>query len=143
MVNFLIKRGLKQQLLILNNDSNDRDTIEYLKNIDIKIIHNKNNGPHINEQCNKHIYDQLPQKFILTDPDLELNNDLPIDFINTLSEISEQYQCSNVGFALDLSDKELFLEGVYCGGVNIYNWEKNFWNNKIILCSDRYNIWIA
>jgi hypothetical protein len=39
-----------------------------------------NNGPWINETTNIHIYNDLPDQFIITDPDLQFNKNLPLNF---------------------------------------------------------------
>lgn len=60
----------------------------------------------VNKTSNVDLYNYLPEKFILTDPDLEFNENLPSNFIDILVDISENYQCYKVGFALDISDSE-------------------------------------
>ena len=70
-----------KNIIILNNSSTCVDTIEFLKTVDVKVINNNNNGPWINSYTNAHIYNTLPDKFILTDPDLELNENIPSNFV--------------------------------------------------------------
>ena len=121
-------------IIILNNNSNDKETINYLNSIRYKyrIINNKSNsGPWISKEKNKHIYDILPSKFILTDPDLEFNINLPSNFIDILDNLSEKYKCEKIGFALDISDYKNFIPGNYVGQKSIFDWEKQFWTNQI------------
>ena len=48
---------------ILNNNSNEIKTIEYLKNTYVNVIHNKeNNGPWIDQYRNVNIYNSMPDK---------------------------------------------------------------------------------
>lgn len=66
---------------------------------------NENLGPRYFYQ-NKEIYDSLPEYFIVTDPDLEFNKDLPDNFVQDLIDISEEYKIGKVGFALSIADTE-------------------------------------
>jgi FkbM family methyltransferase len=121
-----------KNIQILNNKSTCLDTINFLKNIDVKVINNfDNNGPWISSNNNKHIYDGLPNKFILTDPDLKLNENFPSNFIEILSNLSDKYGTSKIGCALKISDYENFYKDNYVGNFSIYDWEKQFWINKI------------
>jgi FkbM family methyltransferase len=77
------------------------------------------------------IWAELPEYFIITDPDLELNKNLPDNFIDDLLFLSNHYKASRVGFSLDISDNENMYKGIYFGNVyTIYDWEKRFWVNK-------------
>ncbi len=117
---------------ILDNCSNCEDTINYLKNVPCKVIYNsENKGPWISPEINRHIYDSLPENFILTDPDLEFHPNLPSNFIEVMVSLSEKYGCSKIGFALDISDFDKMFETSYNAGKTIYDWEKQFWDHKI------------
>jgi FkbM family methyltransferase len=128
-----INKEYYKNIQILNNNSTCLNTLNFLNNVDVKVINNStNNGPWISNNNNKHIYDILPDKFILTDPDLKLNENIPVNFIEILSELSDKYRTSKIGFALDISDFEKFYkESIYCQSKSIYEWEKQFWTNKI------------
>ena len=115
---------------IMNNASTDPATIEYLEHVQVKVIENENNGPRISDTNNKHIYDTLPDKFILTDADLEFNKDLPMNFIEHLVSISDVYNCSKVGFALRIDDFADMYQGIYFNGKTIYDWELPYWWQK-------------
>lgn len=129
-------------IIILNNCSTCIDTIEYIKNIKCKIINNnENNGPRISPFNNQEIYNNLPDKFILTDPDLNFNDNLPIDFIDILINLSDKYNCHKIGFALDISDFDKMFQNKYYDNMNIYDWEKQFWQNKIN--DDNYELYYA
>jgi hypothetical protein len=70
-------------IVILDNSSNCINTINYLKNVDCNVIYNsENNGPRISQIDNPNIYNSLPDKFIITDPDLEFNQKLMLS-LNT------------------------------------------------------------
>ena len=115
----------------MNNSSTCLDTINYLNTTNVKIINNHNNGPWVSNNKNTHIYDSLPDKYILTDADLELNENIPTNFIEILSELSDKYNTSKIGFALDISDFDKMFQNKYFQNMDIYDWEKKFWQNKI------------
>ena len=125
-----INKKYYDNIIIMNNASTCLDTIEFLKNTDVTIIENENNGPWISPLKNTHIYDALPDKYVLTDPDLQFNENLPSNFIEILSELSDKYEAGKVGFALDISDYDKMYPGVYAYGKTIYDWEIAFWENR-------------
>ena len=120
-----------KNIQIVNNSSTCIDTIIFLKNVDVKVINTANNGPWITSTQNKHIYDTLPDKYIVTDPDLEFNKNIPSNFIEILSTLSDKYGIFKIGFALDLSDFEKMYPNSYYGNINIYDWEKKLWDHKM------------
>ena len=137
-----INKEYYKNIQILNNQSTCLDTINFLNNVDVKVIHNNaNNIPRITNESNSHIYHTLPDKFILTDPDLKLNENIPINFIEILAKLSDKYQVGKVGFALDISDHEKMYKLIYYNNVDIYNWEKVFWEKKINDCD--YDLYYA
>lgn len=146
MVNQLIRvnKNLSQNIMILDNKSTCEETINYLKSIEQRVIWNsENNGPWISLEKNKRIYDQMPKKFILTDPDLELNPNLPKNFVEILVNLSEQFRCERIGFALDISDSDKMFQTEYCGGLTIYDWESQFWRNKMRNTGTPYELYEA
>ncbi|TCZ63043.1 glycosyltransferase family protein [Roseicella aquatilis] len=52
----------------------------------------------------------LPRHFCLTDPDLELNPELPADFPATLLRVTQQFSVGKAGFALSLDDAHLMVD---------------------------------
>jgi FkbM family methyltransferase len=148
-VNNTLKQILKinkeyyRNIQILNNKSTCLNTINFLNNVDVKVIHNSgNNGPWITPYNNKDVYDSLPNKFILTDPDLQLNENIPSNFIEILSVLSDKYETGKIGFALNISDFEQFYkDNNYFNNLSIYDWEKRFWQNKIH--DDNYELYNA
>lgn len=115
-----------EYIQILDNCSTCIDTINYLKNVNCKVIYNKTNaGPWLDSERNSHIYNDLPDKFILTDPDLEFNKNLPKNFIEILIKLSYKYNCDRIGFAIDISDSDEYFDTHY------YKFEKQYWVMKI------------
>ena len=133
-------------ILIMNNMSTCNKTIEYLKNTKCKVINNNYNHPRIWQDTNKDIYDNLPDIFITTDPDLEINKNLPSNFIEILTELSETYSSGKVGFAIEINDNEnIYDYDSYMNniGLTIFNHEIQFWQNRIQNESyELYNAWI-
>jgi FkbM family methyltransferase len=134
IINQLIKinNAYTQSIIIIDNNSDNHDTIQFLQNTKIQIIHNpENNGPWIVSWCNEHIYDILPDKFILTDPDLEFDENIPANFIEIMVSLSDKYQCSKLGLALKIDDFNEMYNGVYVNNKTIYEHETEFWVNRI------------
>jgi hypothetical protein len=127
-----INRNLEKHIIILDNKSTCTDTLYFLKSVGQLVLYNRENkGPWITKENNREIYDLLPDKFILTDPDLEFNSKMPKNFIDILVELSEKYKCEKVGFALDIDDFDKMFTSIYCDGRNIKEWESQWWINKI------------
>jgi hypothetical protein len=122
-----------KDIIILNNASTCIDTIEYLKNVKVTVYNNPRNlGPWITWDNNNHIYNVLPDKFILTDPDLKLNKNIPSNFVEILATLSDKYKTTKIGFALDISDHDKFHTTTsYMANLTICEWEKQFWENRI------------
>ncbi len=136
-----INKKYYDNTIILNNSSTCLDTIEFLKNTDVTIIENANNGPWVSPVKNAHIYDSLPDKYVLTDPDLQFNENLPNNFIEILSELSNKYKAGKVGFALDIADHDQMYEGIYAYGKSIFDWEIQFWESP--LYDSNYEIYVG
>ncbi len=128
-----INPNLLNTVIILNNSSTDFKTQKYLKNLSgIKIINNPNNGPWINNNKNVHIYRILPEKYIITDPDLEFNENLPKNFIEILSNLSDQYRVTRIGFAIKIDDfNKMYQDSDYLFGLNIFQWENQNYQNRL------------
>lgn len=124
-----VNSDLKQNLYIMNNSSDDPETVDFLNlcpaRYDIKILHCENNGPWIRPETNAELYERLPNQFILTDPDLELNPNLPPNFVNVLCELSDRYEKSKVGFSIRIQDTDKMYPYEYMKAT--CDWESNFW----------------
>jgi hypothetical protein len=124
---------LVETIVIMDNCSTCNDTILYLNENahNVIIIRNKtNNGPRIAHPSNKEVLNILPERFILTDPDLEFNLELPTNFIEILGEILDKYPTQKAGFAISVEDHEFFYPyRNYIGWGTIYEWESRFWKS--------------
>jgi hypothetical protein len=129
-----INPNYKEDIIIVDNASTCAETVDFLKKTEVKtIINDNNNGPWITQTNNGHIWNILPNEFILTDPDLEYNENTPSNFIEILSALSNKYKCKKVGLALRIDDfDKMYQKNNYCDRNNIYDWEIQFWKNKIL-----------
>ena len=136
-----INKDYYANIIILNNASTCPETIAYLQSVGcvsggvsgVSVINNVGNlGPWITHLNNRHIYDLLPDKYIITDPDLKLNEKIPCNFIEILANLSDTYKTAKIGFALDISDHEQFhTTKEYMANQTIREWESQFWKKKI------------
>ena len=132
-----INKEYYKNIIILNNASTCEDTIEYLRKLAsdgvVSIINNIGNfGPWIAADNNSHIYNVLPNKFVLTDPDLKLNDNIPSNFIDILATLSDKYKTTKIGLALDITEHHKFYQTAeYMANLSIYDWEKRFWIDRI------------
>jgi hypothetical protein len=125
----------KNPIIILDNNSNFEELLKYYDEIKEKLgdrieIHrlDKNYGHNVYLQ----LADKLPDVYILSDPDLELNKNMPENFAEILYNLSNKYKVYKVGSALNIEDKDKFIKCEnYTHGINIYDWEKQFWKKKI------------
>jgi hypothetical protein len=127
-----INPNYKKDIIIVDNASTCEETLIFLKNTEVKsIINNKNSGPWIRPNLNSHIWNLMPTEFILTDPDLEYNENTPSNLIEILSNISNKYKYGKVGLAIKIDDFDKMYQGIYYLGNTIYEWEKRFWIYKV------------
>lgn len=134
-----INKDYYANIIILNNTSTCPETIAYLQSVSsvssggVSVINNIGNlGPWITHLNNRHIYDLLPDKYIITDPDLKLNEKIPCNFIEILANLSDTYKTAKIGLALDISDHEQFhTTKEYMANQTIREWESQFWKKKI------------
>ena len=123
-----------KNVIILDNHSDRRETIAFLNKVPVRVHFNETNqGPWVSPQNNTQLYNSLPQRFILTDPDLQLNPKMPSDCIEQMVRLSERYpSASKIGLALDISDHELFFQENYTNDMSIHDHESQFWKERIV-----------
>ena len=122
-VNQLLKinKDFEDVIQIIDNCSTCSLTLDYLENTSCKVVYrSENRGPRISPYDNVDIYNEMPDKFILTDPDLQFNELLPSNFIDKLVEISEKYKSYKTGLALDISEPDKIFPGIYFRGKTIF-----------------------
>lgn len=125
------------QLLVMDNQSTETKTKNYLHELDqvmdaIVLYNQTNYGPRINHMNHQEIYKSLPERYLMTDPDILVSPQLPPNFYEIMCRISEQYGAEKVGFALDISEPNLLYDMPdYFMGKSIVVWESQFWQHPI------------
>jgi hypothetical protein len=124
------------RIILLDNFSTFKPLKEYYREIK-KELGNKIDIRLLNDNYGHTVYlklsNTLPTMYFLSDPDLELNKNLPNNFTEILYSISMHFNAYKVGFALDISDHDKFYQNNdYEINLSIYDWEKQFWQKKII-----------
>lgn len=126
-----INPDLLETIVIMDNNSNDANTQLYLqkRQTEVVVIFNQDNvGPWVSTSCNAHVYHALPEQYILTDPDLEFNKNLPKNFIDIFCEIMSKYDMEKIGFAIEIDDCDKFYKYPdYNQERSILEWESGFW----------------
>ena len=132
-------------IIILDNHSDYPELLDYYKEIktelkdriDIRML-DKNYGHKVYIT----LKDTLPNVYILSDPDLQLNDDMPKNFSEILLKLSDKYKSYKVGVALNIEDHDKFIKcDNYTKDKNIHDWELQFWKNKIN--DDEYELYYA
>lgn len=136
----LAQRGV-HDVIVIDNASTWDETQAYLDTLACRVIRNPDNRGHL---CwtRPEVFDTLPEKFCVTDPDLQFNPNLPADFIDVMAAMAERCQAMKVGFALDLSDAaEMFPYEDYHLGQSIVQWERKFWTTRVT--SEALEVYLA
>lgn len=126
-------------VLILDNASDDKETIDFLNSLtNTQIIRNPvNRGPWIDSNHNPHVLNAMPEYYIVTDPDLQFNENLPSNFIEIMLNIHIGLDACAIGFALDISEPEKMFPTCYSTKgekqFTIAEWESEFWAKKNIV----------
>lgn len=148
MINQLDKFGINE-IVISDNWSTYLEMDILLNNLSKKYIVVKkftNNGPREFYE-NKELYEWLPEKFIVTDPDIGFNENLPKNFVKILSTVSEEHNLYRVGFALDIEmdGAENYIKEIPFSnsGLTMYQWEQQFYVNQIGVTQDKDPIYLA
>jgi glycosyltransferase involved in cell wall biosynthesis len=128
---YYIKNTIKQlekfelkNFIILDNGSTYPELLKWFCNTNIPVlIDGRNPGPR-HFFVDVSIWNNLPNYFVVTDPDLEYNKDTPNTMVDDLVEISEALRLPKVSLALDKSDINEMVP-------TVQEWEKEYWKNII------------
>ena len=120
-------------IILLDNKSSYEPIFEYYKEvkeelkdkIEIRLL-KKNYGSNVYLE----LKDTLPKVFMLTDPDLEMNEKLPQNFAEILYKLSNKYKVYKVGLALELKDHTDFVRCAQKGNP-LYEYQLKYWKDKI------------
>jgi|688.fasta_scaffold462396_1 hypothetical protein len=134
-----------KDIVILDNNSSDDKLLDFLESNTNKyrvIRLNYNYGPRY-VLHSKRIRSILPDKILLSDPDIKINSSLPINFLEEFIELSLRYRVGKVGSAISLSEKGVQIEKrivVDKVAYSVFEWEKKFWNHKLgtLISGDPY-----
>ena len=129
MVEQLQKYVSSNRIHILDNKSTYAPMVDYLISIESTVHVHRMDRNYGHKVINKIDTFTTSKKYIITDPDLTFNKNLPTNFISTLEFISDKYKSGKVGFALDISSN-VRLDVLY-NGQNPIEWESQFWRNRI------------
>jgi hypothetical protein len=134
----LSRFGLKR-ILILDNGSSFPPLVGFYSQTDISVcVHHGNPGPRYYTES--HIWNQLPETFFVTDPDLEYPSDIPDTLVEDMIGLSEKNRWGKLGLALNKDCKHLFTENVRN---NIDGWEGGYWHEQIDTMPGGDPVWNA
>ena len=129
-------------IVIIDNNSDFKPLLEYYeKEYKYTLLKMKSNLGHKVYE-NSFMEKLIGPIFIITDPDLEFNKKLPINFIENIINISNYYQAEKVGFAL-LYDAPDIRTDIKAFGKSIKDWEKQYWTYKYYYPGFNHDIWSA
>lgn len=122
-------------IIVLDNNSTFNPIFNYYKEIQeefpnkVKIILLRHNYGH---EVYLKFKSYLPNIYFLSDPDLEISKDLPINFAEIYLKLSNKYKTHKLGAALDISDSHLFIDcDNYTDDQNIHQFESRYWMNPV------------
>lgn len=75
--------------------------------------------------------DLFPDVYVLSDPDLQLNPEMPLDAVEQLLILSRLHHSQKIGLALDISEPHKLLSNPdYYHSQSILEWESQFWTTR-------------
>lgn len=121
---------LTQKIVILDNNSTYQKQQEWYDSLQDPKITVLRLGENYGHSVVDKYADQLgiPPVFVLSDPDLELNPNMPVDAIDQLYYLSLKYQRRRIGLALSIADYDQFLE---CDKQQIHDGESQYWQDRV------------
>jgi len=140
MVNQLKKYNLNN-FIICDNASSYPKMIDYLENLsktERVVMFEENLGPRVFTERPEFL-SIMPDYFIVTDPDLIFNENLPKNFINKMKRILNTYDVSKVGFAIDIEEtKDKFFNSS-----KVKMWEGPYWQRQITKYEEKDPVYLA
>ncbi|MFV0183317.1 glycosyltransferase family 2 protein [Empedobacter falsenii] len=131
LVSFLCNRGF-QNIIILDNQSTYKPLLDYYKEIENSVTIEKMdyNGGHDIFFTNKELQRKYAKGYyVLTDPDIVPNENLPENFMKDLIEKLDFYfkRVTKVGFALKIDD----VPDYFPFKEKVLKWEAKYWNHQV------------
>ena len=130
MISQLEDRGWTN-VIVFDNNSTYQPMIDYLNELTNNyhvVFSDKNLGPRVFTE-NKTICSLMPKYFIVTDPDLLFNENMPVTAINKMKRIVDMYGVSKAGLAIDIDSPE--ERGRFFNAHQVDLWERNYWSRPI------------
>jgi len=119
-----------KDIVIIDNCSNYQPLLDYYQNeFKYSLFRQKKNFGHT-IYLENWVRNFTGDIFILTDPDLQFNPQLPNNFIQELIDISNHYRAERVGFALLINSPDMRTD-IRHGIHTVYEWEKKFWEHRL------------
>ena len=128
IVHQLISRGITG-FIICDNASTYPPMMEYLDALSKTqrvVRFTENLGPRIFAESLDFL-NILPEYFVITDPDLILNDSLPVGFINNMKDVINDHNVAKAGFALDIHDND----DKFFNKDQVHSWESRYWTDKV------------
>lgn len=131
-------KGMVEQLekytsdiVVVDNNSSFGPLLDYYKkNFKYTLLRQKVNQGH--GVCSLPVIQKLTgDLYILTDPDLKFNPNLPAHFIEDLVQVSNHFQAFKTGFALKIDADDLDEELKFYNS-SIREWENQFWTKPLV-----------
>jgi FkbM family methyltransferase len=122
-------------IVVVDNHSTYQPLLDYYdKEFGYTLLRRQQNEGHEVYQS-KPIQSLVGDLYVLTDPDLRFNPQLPQNFIQTLLALSNNFEAHKVGFALNIARQDLRTDVNYFGK-SIKTWESQFWKNSLKYSKD-------
>lgn len=130
MIDQLEDRGWTN-IIICDNGSTYQpmlDLLDKLSNQYNVVMWGDNKGPRYYTE-NKDICSKMPKYFIVTDPDLLFNPQMPPRAINKMRRIVDTYGISKAGLAIEINDPDERARFFSPHQVDL--WERQYWSKKV------------
>ena len=124
------------EFIIVDNNSTYPPMIKLLHSLEKRCQIERlkvNRGPHFILR-DIDFYEKLPEHFCLSDPDVEINQDLPSNFMETFVELSNKYLIGKVGFSLEIPEENELRESHVSLDDQLWrtiDWEQQFWRDEV------------
>ena len=121
--------GYDGKIIIYDNNSTFQPMIDLLNDLGSEyevVLSGKNSGPRIFTE-DMQILGLMPDYFIVTDPDLIHNQNLPKNYVQEMKKIIDSKSLAKVGFAIEIYDEEErsnFLDEEAIVGVEEIYWKQ-------------------
>jgi len=142
MVEQLEKLNLTN-IIICDNESTYPPMLQLLDELSNKyhvVKWGKNMGPRVYTE-DKDICSKMPKNFIVTDPDLLFNPEMPKRAIDKMKRIIDTYGISKTGLAIDIDSPDERKRFFNAHQVDM--WERNYWSRKVEQYPERDDLYAA